>query len=136
MLTARLLTAAAVLSLGACSGISYVLENYKGVEKQEIHVEGDDDYRIFDKPDAGRMMVTSSLSSAAGQGAVKGLFLGAVDASPPKPRFQKAAETFLTSTNRPNCRVTDGYLLVSPQWEFAYTCAQPEKVASARGRRG
>lgn len=127
------LAAAILLGATACtSGISYVLDNYKGVEKQEILVEGDDTYRVFDKPTASRMMVTSSLGAAAGQGALKGLTLGAVESAPPKPRFQKAAETFLASTGRADCRITDGYLLVNPQWEFTYDCSKPAPKLVAR----
>lgn len=123
------------IMLGGCAGISYVVENYAGIEKHEVIVPGDDEYRVFDKPQQGKMMVTSSLGSAAGQGAVKGLTLGAMDGAPPKPRFQKAAETYLASTGRASCRVTDGYLLVQPQWEFVYDCSSPPPAVAMRSRR-
>lgn len=124
------------LTLAGCSGVSYVLENYKDIEVKEVLVEGDDTYRVFDKPAAGKMMVTSSLSAAAGQGAIKGLTLYAVDAAPPKPRFQKAAETYLVNTGREGCRILDGYLLINPQWEFVYDCSKPAVAPAKKPRRG
>jgi hypothetical protein len=67
-------------------------------------------------------MVTTSLGRAAGQGYVKGLTLGIIDAAVPKPLFQGAAAKYLSETGRSHCRINDGYLLVEPQYEFKFAC--------------
>jgi hypothetical protein len=98
------------------------MSEYTGVEVKEIEIPGDDVYRIFDKPAANKMMVTSSLSSAASQGFAQGLTFGAVNAAPPKPRYEAAAIAWLKQTGRESCRIVDGYLIQQPQWEFKYNC--------------
>lgn len=111
------------LSLGGCAGMGYAMEHYTGIDPVPVAVEGDDIYRVFDKTDAGRMMVTSSLGNAFAQGAGRGMFLGAVDTTPPKPLFERAALQYLQGTERGHCRITDGYLIVTPQYEFKYDCS-------------
>jgi hypothetical protein len=114
----------AAVILSGCANLNYVMENYNGIEPVNFAVAGADEYRVFDKPDQNRMMISSSLSSAMGQGAAAGLTLGAVDATPAKPLFQRAAEEYLASTGR-SCTIVDGYLLIKPQWEFKYSCSPP-----------
>ena len=118
----KLLSLAICTSLTAGASMSYVLEHYSGVEVQKIQMI-DDEYRLFDKPLDGRIMVTSSIGAAVGQGAASGLTLGTLKTSPPKPRFQAAVESFLASTGR-KCEIIDGYLVIEPQWEFRYRCTQ------------
>ncbi len=124
-------------TLGGCASVNYIMNEYQGISAQEVKMP-DDTYRIFDKPAASKLMVTSSLSSAAGQGFVRGLTLGAVQTDSPKPLFEAAALQFLTENGRPSCRVIDAYLLVRPQWEVKYDCTPlpvPETPAPARPRR-
>jgi hypothetical protein len=109
------------LALAGCAGMQHAMEHYSGIQPVDVP-RPDDTYRVFDKPSDNRMMVTSSVGAAAAQGAGSGLFLGAVDMTPPLPAFQAAAETYLANTGRAQCRITQGYLLVKPQFEFRYTC--------------
>jgi hypothetical protein len=122
---------AAGLLLGGCAGMSYALEHYSGVEVIGVEMP-DDTYRVFDKPAENRMMVTSSVAAALGQGAGRGLTLGAANTTPPKPRFQAAAEKHLADTGR-TCRITDGYLIIEPQFEFRYDCT-PVAPPAVEGR--
>lgn len=117
-------------ALGGCASISYITSEYHGVEVREVKMP-DDTYRIFDKPAQNKLMVTSSLGSAAGQGLARGLTFGAAPTDPPKPLFEAAALQFLTESGRPGCRVVDAYLLARPQWEVKYDCAPPPQVATA-----
>jgi hypothetical protein len=114
--------------LGGCASVNYILQEYQGVTVQEVKMP-DDTYRIFDKPALSKLMVTSSLSSAAGQGFVKGLTFGAVPTDAPKPLFEAAALQFLTESGRARCRVVDAYILAQPQWEVKYDCT-PLPVAA------
>lgn len=107
--------------LAGCAGMQHAMEHYTGITPVEV-VMPDDIYRVFDKPADTRIMVTSSLGSAAGQGALKGLMFGVVDTTPPLRRFQAAAERYLKDRGRGGCAITQGYLLVQPQFEFRYRC--------------
>lgn len=82
----------------------------------------EDTWRIFDKPAEGRLMITPSLGTAAVNALKSGPF-GIFDTDIPKPYYQQAVEGWLVSTGR-SCNVTDGYLLIRPQWEFKYSCRQ------------
>jgi hypothetical protein len=117
----RVIALISALMLAGCAGVQHVIDHYQGIQPVEVQMP-DDRYRIFDKPADGRMMVTSSIGSAAGQGFGSGLTLGIVDTTPPLPLFQAAAEAHLAGTGRSQCRVTQGYILVKPQFEFRYTC--------------
>lgn len=118
----RSLVCALALMLGGCSaGLRYILDEYGGIPVREVALS-DDTYRVFDKPSASRMMVTSSYRSALNQGLGKGALLGALDTTPPRPLFEAAAMAYLRETGRASCRVTDAYLLVQPQFEVKYDC--------------
>lgn len=112
------------LTLSGCASVNYMMQEYQGVPVIEVRMP-DDTYRIFDRPAQNKLMATSSLSSAAGQGFVRGLTLGAVPTDTPKPLFEAASLQFLAESGRPNCRIVDAYLLARPQWEVKYDCAPP-----------
>jgi hypothetical protein len=105
---------------GCSSALSYIIDEYRGVPVVEVSMP-DDTYRVFDKPAQSKMMITSSLASAAGQGFALGLTMGAAD-GPPKPRFEATAAKHLQDTGRTGCRLIDAYLLAKPQWEVKYDC--------------
>ena len=123
-LTLALVTA----SLAGCASISYITQHYRGIPPVEI-ATAHDTFRVFDKPGDGRIMVTASLAAAAGQGFVGGLMLNPAVAASPKPVYQEAAERYLAATGR-QCRISDGYLLIEPQWEFRYSCDGVGAVAA------
>lgn len=114
-------------TLGGCASLNYIMAEYQGVTVQEVRMP-DDTYRIFDKPTQSKLMVTSSLASATGQGVSKGLTFGAASGEPPKPLFEAAALQYLNESGRPSCRVTDAYVLAQPQWEVKYDCSPPATV--------
>ncbi len=101
------------LALAGCAALDTVTQ-YSHVKFAD-YKDGRDDWRIFDKPSEGRLMITYNVERAAGPAFGQGTNL-------PKPRFQNAVEAWLTSTGR-MCRITNGYPLVSAQWEFKYSCA-------------
>lgn len=121
--------AAALLLTGCGAGIGYILDEYRGTEVKAFEVEGEDTYRIFDKPDKSKLMITPSIGAAAGAGVASGLTFHAVDTVPPKPVFERAALGYLESTGR-RCRILDAYLLVRPQWEVKYDCRIPAAPAA------
>lgn len=131
------LFAAACLVLAGCAGADYVLQNYSGVKmetyavppangeryvkKGEVIVDTARMYRIFDKPEENRLMITASLGDAAAQGYVQGATYGAVSGAQPKILYQNAAIGYLRSKGR-DCRALDTYLLIEPQYEVKYEC--------------
>lgn len=126
----KLLVIATFFVLGGCAGMSYAINTYSNVELKYIKMD-DDEYRIFDRPDLGKLMVTSSIGSAMGQGVGKGLLLMSVDTTPPKPMFQSAARKFLNETGREQCKIVDGYLIIAPQYEFTYECPSKARRATS-----
>lgn len=115
---------AAALMVSACANVSYVLDEYGGIPPVDYVVDGDDNYRVFDKPQANKLMITPSYGRAMAGGFMKGATFGAADTAVPKPLFERAALGFLESTGR-KCRILDGYMVLSPQWEFKYDCSIP-----------
>jgi len=110
-----------LLLLGGCAGASYAMNEYAGIPVQQFAIDGEDVYRIFDKPAANKLMITPSIAKASAEGFGSGLTFGALDTSTPKPIYEKAALAYLQSTGR-DCRILDGYLVLKPQWEFKYDC--------------
>lgn len=100
--------------LAGCAGFKEARE-YRDATVVRF-MDSNDNWRIFDKPDEGRLMITTSLGRAAGLG-----LTNPIGGDFPKPEYQSAAAGWLVSTGR-QCTITDGYLLVRPQWEFKYSC--------------
>ena len=111
--------ALAVLLLAGCAGLDAAME-YDDTEA--IHFDfAAATWRIFDKPAEGRLMITPDMGEALAEGLLSGLTFGAADGAIPKSKYRDAVVAWLAHTKR-SCTVTDGYLLVKPQWEFTYRC--------------
>lgn len=109
------------LTLSGCAGMNYAMDNYSGVAPVDFVSRGEE-YRIFDKPNEQRMMVTPSLERSAGIGLVRGFTFGIAGNAIPKPFFENAVSDYLASTGR-QCAIKDGFEIIEPQWEFRYSCA-------------
>ena len=131
---ALLLVAVSALLTGCGTAANYTRSEYEGIAIEEVAMP-EDTYRVFDKPAANKMMVTTSIGTAMGQGFAHGLTYGAATGTP-KPLFEAAAIRYLEEHGRSGCRIIDAYMLVQTQWEVKYDCTPPAPVASApRGRR-
>lgn len=110
----------AFVLLSACSdGFKYTVATYKDVEGKDYAILGET-WRIFDKPDAGKMMITSSIENAAKAGAQRGLTYGlARKRWTTDPEFRPAATAYISQKG---CQITSGRLLVWTQFEYDYTC--------------
>ena len=76
-------------------------------------------WRIYDRPDENRMKIGPSLARSLG-----GAFGPEVTFVPPTMgETQRTAQNWLASRGR-SCAVTNGRLLVSPQYEFQYACGR------------
>lgn len=113
------------LTQTACGNLGYIIKTYDSTTiRSEFDYQGEE-YRIFDRKDLGKVMITPSLGSAASSGFVRGATIGIVNPENDERRYHSVAEKYLTK-DRPSeiCNVNDGRLLVTPQWEFVYLCSQ------------
>lgn len=127
MVVGAAVLAACAIASGCSAGMQYAMENYKGTEAVPFAIEGDDVYRVFDKPQDNRLMITPSLAKITAAGAISGATLRTVDVVGHKSKFEGAALAYLKSTGR-TCRAVSTELIERPQWEVKYDC-------SAGGRR-
>mgnify|MGYP003677271706 CR=1 FL=1 len=107
------------LFIGGCQSISTAMQYNSKVNLVQM---SDDKYRIFEHPKGDRIMTTSSLGKAVGQGVVQGATLGLASVKTPEQRHEAAARHYLDQTGRSSCQITKGYLLVEPQYEFFFVC--------------
>jgi len=107
--------------LFGCAGFNYAMKNYSGVSV--THYEFDAmNWRVMDKPDEQRVMITKSISHAFGAGATKALtFASSNDVIGPEAEFYEATLSYLRSTGR-DCKIDRSNLVLDGQWEFFYTC--------------
>ncbi|KHQ50354.1 hypothetical protein [Mameliella alba] len=109
-----------VIALGGCGPkMNYVLDTYKADELKVYSIQGQV-WRIFDKPDIGKMMIATSVDTAAAEGARQGAtFYLARDRWTTDPEFRPAATAYLAQRG---CTITGGRLLLKTQFEYDYTC--------------
>lgn len=117
----RAIWGAAILLLAGCGGMSYAIEHYSGIKPVSFNTAGKT-YRVYDKPNENRLMITPSLADAAAAGAIQGATFG-LSGNPlgPQGEFRMASQAFLNARSG-NCQVLDGSLVVHPQYEFFYAC--------------
>ncbi|MGB2355680.1 MAG: hypothetical protein ACPH69_05845 [Planktomarina sp.] len=101
--------------LGGCSGMGYAIENYSGITPVKFYNSGQK-FRIFDRPNENRLMITPSIGSAMLEGATFGAGATA------EISYQQAAQAYLNSTGR-DCEVGDMKVVLQTQWETFYTCS-------------
>jgi hypothetical protein len=111
---------AASLLLAACAGSGSISERYDGIDPVTVPLR--ETYRVYDKPAASLIMVTSPAGGGGYQGAGMGPTFSDVESRVPRPNFQAAAQKFLADAGRDDCRITDGYPLARSVFEFSYAC--------------
>jgi hypothetical protein len=115
------------VSVSACQSVQTAMQY-----DQKVHqvATADDTYRVFEHPNRDRLMTTPSMGKVIGRGTVEGATLGIANLATPEQRHEAAARKHLDETGRSHCRITKGYLLVDPQYEFFFDCSgQPAKGA-------
>ena len=116
----RVLLIAALL-LSGCAGAKYAMDNYSKVKPLAFTSQTGKGFRVYDKPSESRMMITPTIGSAMGGGAVNGATFGAVNPAASEVIYRDAAEEYLASTGR-TCRALDISLILDPQYEVRYQC--------------
>lgn len=117
----RVIALVFTLTVAGCSELNYAIENYSDIDPVRFQFN-DKAWRIFDSPSEERLMITPSLGDSARAGAIEGITLGlSGNVSGPEGAFHTAAAAYLES--RPgSCRISNGAIILDPQWEFFYTC--------------
>ena len=115
----HLIAVAVCFGLVSCAGFDEAVEisdEYSETPVAEYEDAGGS-WRIADKATENRLKIGPSLArsfSAAFGGTVTFV-------EQPREEYQAAVEGWFAGSGRA-CMVTSGQLLVSPQWEFRYSC--------------
>lgn len=107
----RAVCAALALALSACAAPLQVSEDYRYVPLTRFAHKGQN-YRIFDKASASKLVVTPSLRAA---------MLQAASSADDRENIEQAVAAYLASGGR-KCAVASTDASHDPQWEFTYTC--------------
>ncbi|ASY56371.1 hypothetical protein SS05631_c14330 [Sinorhizobium sp. CCBAU 05631] len=87
------------------------------------HVKmADDTYRVYDHKTDNSLMVAPSLGTTVAIGAAQGATLGLADTMTPEQKLEAAAQQHLVNSGRAGCKITRGYLLQKPLYEFWFEC--------------
>jgi hypothetical protein len=117
----QLLTIMLVLvSVTACAYPQYVNDDYRYVPLTSFAFENRS-FRIFDKPSAGKMIITPSLSTAMSDVMIRNATFGEYNNTTERQTLERAVEAYLSSLGR-KCALTGASLMYDPQWEFTYDC--------------
>jgi len=111
---------AAVLALTACAYPQYVNDEYRYVPLTTFAHENQS-YRIFDKPSAGKLVITPSLATAMSDSVIRNVTFDRYNNATAKEKLEGAVAAYLARQGR-KCEVTGSSLIYDPQWEFTYTC--------------
>lgn len=118
----KLAVVAMCAALSGCAGAQYAMDNYGKVKPVAFRSPSSGGgYRIFDKPEENRLMITPTIGASLGGGALKGATFGAVNVLNSEAAYRQAAEEFTKSTGR-TCRAESVSLVIDPQYEVRYSC--------------
>lgn len=110
-----LLALTAALTLTACQGMGYAIQNYGSTPRLVWKDSTGKEFGIYDKPAENRMMVTASIGRAAADGATFGA------TRDPGQTYRDAAVEYLAQQDR-RCTAISTTVIVEPQYEVTYSC--------------
>ena len=108
------------LTLSACAYPQYVNDEYRYIPLTNFAF-ANQSFRIFDKPSAGKLIITPSLSTAMSDVVIRNATFGKYNNSTAQNALEQAAAAYLSSQGR-KCSITGASLMYDPQWEFTYDC--------------
>lgn len=116
----RALAGFLALLLSACAYPHYVNDEYRYIPLATF-AHDNHSYRVFDKPSAGKLIITPSLATAVSDGVIRNATFGRYHNRTGRDTLETAASAYLARHGR-KCTITDGTLVYDPQWEFTYVC--------------
>lgn len=108
------------LALAACSAPQRLGEEYRNVPRTAFAFAGND-YRIFDKPHASKLVITPSVARSMGSSVIRGVTFGAFGAKVSQDKIEAAVAAYLESSGRA-CTTSAATPIAQPQWEVTYSC--------------
>ncbi|NOT40574.1 MAG: hypothetical protein HOP13_08785 [Alphaproteobacteria bacterium] len=115
-----ILGTASLLMLTACSAPQHIGDDYRDTPRTNFAFESNA-YRIFDKPNAGKLVITPSVANAMSDSLIRNVTFGAYGNAAPQSSIEAAVAAYLASNGR-ECTTGSATLVRKPQWEVAYTC--------------
>jgi hypothetical protein len=116
----RALIVAFALPLAACAAPQDIGDDYRNVPRANFAFDGNT-YRIFDKPSAGKLVVTPSVANAMSDSVIRKVTFGTYGNAVSVASMEAAVAAYLTSNGR-KCAPDSATLVRRPKWEFTYTC--------------
>ena len=116
----RAFAALVLFGLSACAYPQYVNDEYRYIPLTNFAFENRS-FRIFDKPSAGKMVITSSLTTSVSDVVIRTTTFGKYNNGVERQTLESAVAAYLAGQGR-KCVVTGSSLMYDPQWEFTYTC--------------
>ena len=116
----RILLAVIAVGFTACSAPQRLGEEFRDIPRTDFAYR-DNTYRIFDKPDAGKLAITPSISSAMGTSVLRSVTFGAYGESVRPEKVEAAVGAYLQKSGR-TCTTNAATPLGGPQWEVGYSC--------------
>lgn len=120
MLRPAVATALLAVALQGCAYPHYVNDEYRFIPLTTFAHENQS-YRIFDKPSAGKLIVTPSLATAMSDNVIRNVTFDRYNNTTARETLEAAVAAYLARQGR-KCEITGGSLIYDPQWEFTYTC--------------
>ena len=108
------------LGLSACAYPQYVNDEYRYIPLTNF-AHDNHTYRVFDKPSAGKLIITPSLATAMSDGVIRSVTFGRYHNRTTRETLEAAATAYLQRQGR-KCTISEGNMIYDPQWEFTYTC--------------
>ena len=109
-----------LLAVSACAYPQYVNDDYRYVPLTTF-AHDNRSFRIFDKPSAGKLVITPSLSTAVSDVVIRNATFGKYNNTTEQQTLESAALAYLAGQGR-KCAITGASLMYDPQWEFTYDC--------------
>lgn len=114
--------------LSACASVDYVVTTYGNIPADSFALPDGASYRVFDRPDIGKIMTTPSIRATVTTGVVSQATLGLVDDTPNVVHHRIVAEAYLASRGRTCSLVGASREVLTTQFEHDYTCVVPGSV--------
>ena len=91
----KIIIIGAVFLLTGCGNLGYIIKTYDSTTTRSDFDYQDETYRIFDRKDLSKVMITPSLGSSALHGAARGATFGGVNIDDNQTRFTNVATAYL-----------------------------------------
>ena len=114
------LAAIAPVLFGCNSGIGYVAANY-GVQVGEVIATKHGEFKIWDKPDQSKMLVSPTVSEILVHPEIAKGDAISMEGGPDEQAARSAADTWFERAAR-HCKVIAAAQVARPEYEITYSC--------------